>query len=95
MEAAYLLGAALSDQNRSDEALDAFRAARSMTGSDRMRAQVATDEAGVLSHQLGRLADAERVLSDTLEQVKDPDAAGDSRRRTGRDRRERRSRDDR
>ena len=74
MEAAYLLGAALSDQNRSDEALDAFRAARSMTGSDRMRAQVATDEAGVLSHQLGRLADAERVLSDTLEQVKDPDA---------------------
>ena len=74
MEAAYLLGAALSDQNRSDEALDAFRAARSMPGSDRIRAPVATDEAGVLSHQLGRLADAERVLSETLEQVSDPDA---------------------
>ena len=28
----------------------------------------------MLSHQLGRLADAERVLSETLEQVKDPDA---------------------
>ena len=69
--------------------------ARSMAGSDRLRAAVAADEAGVLSHQLGRLSDAERVLSETLEQVRDPERARSPRRRTGRDRRERRLRDDR
>ncbi|MET1001607.1 MAG: AAA family ATPase [Acidimicrobiia bacterium] len=74
MEAAYLLGGSLSDQNRSEEALDAFRFARTLAGSDRLRASVATNEAGVLSAQLGRLSDAERVLSETLEQVRDPDA---------------------
>jgi DNA-binding CsgD family transcriptional regulator len=74
MEAMYLLGAALSDQNRAEEALDAFRAARSLTGSDRLRASIAADEAGVLSHQLSRLPDAERVLSDTLEHLTDPEA---------------------
>ncbi|MGH8977329.1 MAG: AAA family ATPase, partial [Acidimicrobiia bacterium] len=74
MLAAYLLGAALSDQNRADESLDAFRTARSLDGPDRLRAAVATDEAGVLSHQLGRLADAERVLDETLELVSDSHA---------------------
>jgi DNA-binding CsgD family transcriptional regulator len=74
MEATYVLGAALSDQNRADEALVAFRAARSLAGSDRLRAAVAVDEAGVLSHQLGLQTDAERVLSETLAAVSDPDA---------------------
>ena len=74
IEAAYVLGAALSDQNRAEDALDAFREARMLAGPDRLRAAIATDEAGVLSHQLGRLADAERVLSETLEQVRDPGA---------------------
>ena len=74
IEAAYVLGAALSDQNRAEDALDAFREARKLAGPDRLRAAIAADEAGVLSHQLGRLADAERVLSETLEQVRDPGA---------------------
>ena len=74
MEATYVLGAALSDQSRPDEALAAFRSARSMAGSDRLRAAVAADEAGVLSHQLGRLSDAEQVLRETLEHVRDPEA---------------------
>jgi tetratricopeptide (TPR) repeat protein len=74
IEAALLLGAALSDQNRADEALAAFRLARSLPGPDRLRASAATSEAGVLSHQLGRLPDAEQILRDTLEQVTDAHA---------------------
>ena len=74
IEAAYILGAALSDQGRSEEALDALRVARTLPGSDRLRASVATDEAGVLSHQLGRWSDAEDVLRETLELVSDRDA---------------------
>jgi len=74
VEATYLLGAALGDQNRAEDALDAFRAARRLAGADRLRAAIAVDEAGVLSHQLGRPSDAERVLNETLEEVSDPDA---------------------
>jgi DNA-binding CsgD family transcriptional regulator len=74
MEAAYLLGGALSDQNRADEAVAAFRVARGLPGSDRLRASVATSEAGVLSHQLGRVAEAERVLDQTSEILSDPRA---------------------
>jgi DNA-binding CsgD family transcriptional regulator len=69
-----LLGGALSDQNRADEALDALRTARSLPGPERLRASIAADEAGVLSHQLGRLAEGERVLSETLEELSDPEA---------------------
>ncbi len=74
IEAAYILGEALSDQNRADEALDTLRAARQLPGPDTIRAAVAAGEAGVLSHQLGRFAEAELVLGETLEQINDPDA---------------------
>jgi DNA-binding CsgD family transcriptional regulator len=74
MQTAYVLGAALSDQNRAAEALEAFRLARSLPGPERLRAAVAADEAGVLSHQLGRLEDAERILAETLDQLTDPGA---------------------
>ena len=74
IEAAYVLGEALSDQNRTEEALDVLRTARDLPGPDALRASVAAGEAGVLSHQLGRFADAERVLRETAERVTDPDA---------------------
>ncbi len=74
MEASYILGEALSEQNRSPEALEALRAARQLPGPDLLRAAAAAGEAGVLSHQLGRLEEAELVLSETLEVIKDPDA---------------------
>ena len=51
-----------------------FDPARSLAGPDRLRASIAADEAGVLSHQLGRLSDAEQVLRETLERVQRPDA---------------------
>ena len=41
MEAAYVLGAALSDQNRAEDALEAFRQARMLAGPDRLRAAIA------------------------------------------------------
>ena len=73
-EASYLLGEALSDQNRADEAFVAFRAARELPGTDRVRAAAAMGESSVLYHQLGRFSDAQRVLREAQEQVTDVDA---------------------
>ena len=74
IEAAYILGEALSDQNRASEALAALDEARGLPGPDTLRAAAAAGEAGVLSHQLGRLADAETVVDEALQQVRDPEA---------------------
>ena len=74
IEAAYILGEALSDQNRASEALAALHDARGLPGPDTLRAAAAAGEAGVLSHQLGRLADAETVVHEALQQVRDPEA---------------------
>jgi DNA-binding CsgD family transcriptional regulator len=74
IEASYVLGEALSEQNRGLEALEVLRAARQLPGPDLVRAAAVAAEAGVLSHQLGQLEEAELVLSETLQTVRDPAA---------------------
>ena len=74
IEASYVLGEALSEQNRAREAFAVLDTARTLPGPDVVRAGAAAGAAGVLSHQLGDLDGAEAVLQQTLEQISDPDA---------------------
>jgi len=74
IEAAYLLGESLSEQNRSQEAAEALRSARSLPGPDLIRAAAAAGEVGVLAFQLGQLDAAEQVLVEALDVIRDPDA---------------------
>lgn len=71
LEAGYVLGEALSDQNRPREALDAWRAAADMDGPELVRARMAVAWAGTLAYQFDQPAEAEMVLRETRDRLGD------------------------
>jgi DNA-binding CsgD family transcriptional regulator/tetratricopeptide (TPR) repeat protein len=72
IEAALLLGDALSSLGRSHEAIEAWQAAEDLPGSEADHARLATGIAEVLAAGLGRLEDAQRVLRDAAARLRDP-----------------------
>lgn len=71
LEAGYLLGEALSDQGRSEEALDAWAAAAPCDGPDSIHAALAVATAAQISYHFGRPADALAVLRTASARVTD------------------------
>ena len=74
LEAGYLLGEALSDQARPEEALQAWRAVEDLPGPDRVRAALVMGQASTLNYQLARPAEAVAVLQRAAAGVEDPRA---------------------
>ena len=64
LEAGYLLGEALSDLGRPEEALAAFESVEHLAGPDHLHAALAMAKAGVLVNQLERPDAALALLHD-------------------------------
>ena len=73
-EGGYLLGEALTDQGRTDEALHAWAAVEHLPGSDAVHAAIARGRAGVLAFQHDRPEEAAEILRGALERITDADS---------------------
>jgi len=70
-DASYLLGEALADQGRFEEAVDTWRAAEDLPASDPQRATFAAGLAGILVWALGRPREADDALRRAGEHIQD------------------------
>jgi DNA-binding CsgD family transcriptional regulator/tetratricopeptide (TPR) repeat protein len=73
-EASYLLGEALADQGRFEEAVEVWRAVEDLPASDNQRATFAASLAGILLYALGRQPEADAAIQRAEERVTDPAA---------------------
>jgi DNA-binding CsgD family transcriptional regulator len=74
LEAGYLLAEAISDQGRSQEALEVWEALEGVDGPDLARAPAAMGHSSELHYHFGRPAEAEAVLRRAEARVTDPEA---------------------
>jgi DNA-binding NarL/FixJ family response regulator len=76
-EAGRLLGEALADEGRFEEAVETWRAVEDLPASDRQRAAFATGFGGILLWTLGRPDEAVDLVQRTASRVVDPGARDD------------------
>jgi DNA-binding CsgD family transcriptional regulator/tetratricopeptide (TPR) repeat protein len=74
LEAAHLLGEALSDLGRTPEAIDVWEQAQDLDGPDRMRASLAMGHASAYRYHLNQPAEAQAILRRARERITDREA---------------------